>query len=123
MHIGRKFLTFLVAASVTMLPLAAMAAPAVKTMDMPISAVAPVSNDVPIVQDISDCCSHDMAPCDNANAGCTSMAACASTALNLFGLDFSSIVFPIDLADAKPVLVSQILTSQTGSPPFRPPRV
>jgi hypothetical protein len=108
----RIILAFLIALSVAMMPAAASASVTLKPAGM---------SDMSAMGD--DCCPPETSPCDKAMGGCTSMAACA---LKCFGFSdpSSSIVgFRSISASVHPQFESDSFRSQTGSPPFRPPRV
>jgi len=63
-------------------------------------------------------------PCDKAMGDCASMAACGPEVLQLRGkTSFSNIVFPSRAAKMPAPIASNPFASQTGSPPFRPPRI
>lgn len=121
MQFGRTLLTFLVAASVAMLPVVGgIAVPAAaKSMDMSASIAMPASGDV----FVSDCCPSDAVPCDKATGNCADMAACAFSNFSFSSGAVAALVFPIVGTQILPPLAHQPLRSQTSSPPFRPPRV
>lgn len=124
MQFGRTLLTLLVAASVAMLPVVGVAAPAAaKPMGMSASMAMPASGDVSVSEGMSDCCPPDVVPCDKATGNCADMAACASGFVSFSGVAVSDLVFPLTAAKVLPLLAHQTLRSHTSSPPFRPPRV
>lgn len=125
MQFGRTLLTFLVAASVAMLPVVGgVAAPAAaKSMDMSASMAMPVSVDMSVSEAMSDCCPPEAVPCDQGMSTCADMAACAFSVLSFSGSAVSALVFPPVGAQVPQPLAHQTLRSHTGSPPFRPPRV
>jgi hypothetical protein len=114
MSIGRTILALLIALSVAMLPAVAGAGISVKSADM---------NVMSAMEDMPDCCPHKANPCDRAMDGCTSMAACALKCFSFAGTSFSNIVFPSSSAKMPASIATNPFSSQTGSPPFRPPRV
>jgi hypothetical protein len=54
---------------------------------------------------------------------CSSMATCALKCFSFAGTLSSNIIFPLLLASLKPSFGINPFNSQTGSLPFRPPRV
>jgi hypothetical protein len=108
-RIARTILALLIAASVAMLPAAAGAGPKVKSTE---------TAEMSVSEPMDDCCPH---PCDKAVDDCLSMAACVC-----FGFataSFSQLVYPSAPASVMPAFASGVFHSQTGHPPFRPPRV
>ena len=74
---------------------------------------------------------HQHAPSDTSTADksqkpvhdCGSMIGCAFTCGSFTGVASSSIVYvPVEGAVLRPLRASETILSQTGSPPFRPPR-
>jgi hypothetical protein len=115
MHLGRAILVFLLALSVAVLPTAAGAATgaAAKSADM---------SNMSSSMDDMDCCPHKKLPSEKAIDGCcSSMATCPMNCFGIVGTS-SVIIFPSLLGDLAFSLSSNSLHSQTGSPPFRPPR-
>jgi hypothetical protein len=110
MSIGRTILALLIVLSVAMLPAVGGARIIVKSADM--SAMADM-----------DCCPHKANPCDKAMDDCASMATCALKCFSFAGTSFSNIVFPSSSAKLPASIAVNPFSSQTGSPPFRPPRV
>jgi len=109
----RAILVTVIALSVAMLPAVGGASMAMKSVDM-----APVS-----AADGMDCCPHKSIPSDKAVDDCCSMATCALKCFGFPGASFSEIVFPVFAASLNAFLGSNPSDAQTGSPPFRPPRV
>jgi hypothetical protein len=120
MRIGRTILTLLIAISVALLPAAGGAAVAVKSSDM---AAMTAARAMPASGDMAECCPHQTNPCGKAADNCASMAACALKWFNFCGTDFSALIFPPVGSALKPLLMSQNVPTQSGAPPFRPPRV
>jgi hypothetical protein len=115
MHLGRTILILLVALSVAMLPATGGAAVSVKSADM--------SGMSSSMDDMDGCCPHKKLPAEKTIGDCcSSMATCP---MNCFGFAGTSslIVFPLLLGSLPMFVASNPLRSQTGSPPFRPPRV
>jgi hypothetical protein len=110
MSIGRTILALLIVLSVAMLPAAVGARIIVKSADMS------------AMEDM-DCCPHKADPCDKAMDDCASMATCALKCFSFAGTSFSNIVFPSSSAKLPASIAVNPFSSQTGSPPFRPPRV
>ena len=110
---GRTVLALVIAFSVAILPAAGGAAIVMESAGMSVSEAMP------------DCCEHHGIPCDKlpkAKDGCCSMAACALMCFNFSASSFSDLIFPPVVTEALPMLATNCLTSQMGSPPFRPPR-
>jgi hypothetical protein len=111
MSIARTILVLLIALSVA-LPAAGGAGLASKSAD---------SIEMSAMEDM-DCCPHKANPCDRMGA-CTSMAACAPHCFT-FAVNGAPLPFVgLTLADKMPVLQDGNVPSQSGIPPFRPPRV
>jgi uncharacterized protein involved in copper resistance len=135
MRIGRTILALLIALSVAMLPAEAgagsrssgpadMSGSDMSATDMPysdMSATDMAAMDM-TAMDMSamegDCCPHKNNPCDN---DCT-MATCALKCFSFAGTAWSTIAFPSSFAKLAVPFGGGPLSSQTGSPPFRPPR-
>jgi hypothetical protein len=113
MGIGRTILALLVALSVAMLPAAGGAG---------ISSKSPEPADMSMTDDMSDCCPHKTNPCEKAMDDCATMATCALKCFSFAGTS-SMIVFPSTSARVTLSFAGNPFSSQTGSPPFRPPRV
>jgi hypothetical protein len=73
--------------------------------------------------DDMDCCPHKANPCEKAMEDCTAMATCALKCFSFAGTLSSAIVFPSTSTKMTASFAANPLSSQTGSPPFRPPRV
>jgi hypothetical protein len=122
MTLARTIFAFLIAFSVAMVPAAGAAAFKLKSQDageMSASEAAEMS----AAEAMDDCCPHAANPCDKAMADCGSMATCALKCFSFAGTSFSSIVFPSIAAKMAAPIAVHPFSSQTGSPPFRPPRV
>jgi hypothetical protein len=133
MRIGRTILAVLIALSVAMLPAAAGAgsrsSPPVDvssdmaTTDMPssdMSAADMAAMDMSAME--GDCCPHKANPCDKAD-DCRTMATCVLKCFSFVGTAWSTIAFPSSFATLAAPFADKSFPSQTGSPPFRPPRV
>jgi hypothetical protein len=120
MSIGRTTLALLIALSVAMLPAAAGVRVSVTSADM---------TEMSAMADMPDCCPHMADLCDKANTcdkvmgDCASMTTCALKCFSFAGTSFSNIVFPSSSAKMPASIAGNPFSSQTGSPPFRPPRV
>jgi hypothetical protein len=110
MNVARPILALLVALSVAILPMAGAAGANVKSPE-------PAS----VTEDMPDCCPPMVSPCEKAMDDCGAMATCALKCLSLAGT-LAAVVFPSASATLAISFTGNPLLSQTGSPPFRPPR-
>jgi hypothetical protein len=109
----RTILAILMALSVAMLPAAGAAGFKLKSQD---------ATEISASEPMHDCCPPRTNPCGKVMDDCGSMATCAVKCFN-YSSDVSSLlVYPFTLADMTPLFESIGFHSQTGSPPFRPPR-
>jgi hypothetical protein len=131
MHIGRTILTFLVAASVALLPTAgAFALPSDEpTVSDDVIASghdrcdhASMASEV-VVASAHDCCDHQSIPADQVMKECAASAGCTAKCFSVVALVFSSVAIPSPTGGTESHFASKPFYSQTGSPPFRPPRV
>jgi hypothetical protein len=108
----RATVAFLVAFSVAALPLAG-------------GRVAPDAIASPAISVTSahDCCDHDGMPGDDVMKDCQAAAGCAAKCFSVCGVFFSSAIIHPPLAGHEFPVATKNLRSQTGSAPFRPPRV
>jgi len=121
MRIGRTIIALLVALSVAMLPAASGAAAGSKSPaaeDMSASDMSPT--DMSAME--GDCCPNKANPCAQMD-DCGSMATCALKCFSFSSGSSSIIVFPSTFAKMATPFASNPFSSQTGTPPFRPPRV
>jgi len=113
MRVGRTIFAVVVAVSVAMLPIAGHAAPDLNAGDISVS------------QTPCDCCDARSSQCDmmqNAMLHCCATAACTGVCFGFPVSSFSNFYFsPISAKRSRPA-PSDALSSQMGSPPFRPPR-
>jgi hypothetical protein len=112
MSLARTILVALITLSVALLPAAGSAGLSLKSAD---------TIEMSAMEDM-DCCPHKASPCDRMD-GCASMATCA---LHCFTFAVSSAPLPfvsLTLANNMPALQGDNVPSQSGIPPFRPPRV
>jgi hypothetical protein len=110
MSIGRTILALLIALSVAFLPAAG---------GVGLSAKSSASADMAAMEDMHDCCPPKAIPCDD----CGTMASCALKCFSFVATASSIVVFPSISAAMTASLVDHSLSSQMGSPAFRPPRV
>jgi hypothetical protein len=108
---GRIILALLVALSVALLPAAGGAG--VKSSE-PAGMSA--------MEDMPDCCPQKADPCEKAMDNCGTMATCALKCFS-FASTSSIVVFPWTFATMTIPFAANPFASQTGSPPFRPPRI
>jgi hypothetical protein len=120
MRIGRTILALLIALSVALLPAAAGAGVSSKSPDQ---ADMSMTEDMSVTEDMHDCCPPKANPCDHAMDDCGSMATCVLKCFSVAGTSSSIIVFPTTFAKMIAPLERNPFSSQTGAPPFRPPRV
>lgn len=113
MRIGRTILTFLVALSLAMVPVAGAFA-------VPKDEVA-ASNEA--VSSSHDCCDGEGMPTGHVMKECQASAGCAAKCFNFYGVEFSGALLPSPIGGTKPLFASDPIYSRTTSPPFRPPRV
>ena len=112
MRLGRTIVALLVALTVAVLPLAGGPAAALDSVEF--SAVEPMHN----------CCDHG-SPCDETSKAvidCASMAACAVKCFSYAGTVLPNAVVVRLGSSLDPVRDSDLVASQIGNPPFRPPR-
>jgi hypothetical protein len=114
MKVARIILALTIAVSVAVFPAASGVGSVMKSAD--------TAADMAAMDDM-DCCPHKANPCDKAMDGCALMATCALTWLTLSDAASSLVIFPSRLAQLNPALGTNPFNPQTGSPPFRPPRV
>jgi hypothetical protein len=113
MDIGRTILAVLIALSVAILPAAGGAG---------VSGKSPEPADMSMTDDM-DCCPHKANPCEKAMDDCAAMATCVLKCFSFVGTLSSTIVFPSACAKMATFFANNSFSSQTSSPPFRPPRV
>jgi hypothetical protein len=113
MRIGRTILTFLVALSLAMAPVAGAFA-------MQKDAVT-ASNEV--VASAHECCDDEGMPAEHVMKECQASAGCTAKCFNFYAVIFSDVAMPPPIGGTESCFVSNPFYSQTSSPPFRPPRV
>jgi hypothetical protein len=109
MNNGRTILALLIALSVAMLPAAA-------------GAGVSATEDMSMTEDMHDCCPPKANPCDHAMDDCGSMATCVLKCFSFAGTSSEIIVFPATSVKMIAPFERNPFSSQTGAPPFRPPR-
>ena len=113
MRTGRIILTFLVAMSLALLPMAgAFAVPKDE-----------VTASDAVVASALDCCDDEGMPIDHMMKDCHAAAGCASKCFSVYGAMFSSPMIHPPVTGAEPSFTTKTFRSQEGNPPFRPPRV
>jgi hypothetical protein len=110
---ARTILALLIALSVAMLPAAGGAG---------VSSKSPEPAGMSVTEGMPDCCPPKADPCEKAMDDCAAMATCALKCFGFAGTS-SIIVFPSPFASMMIPLAANSFSSQTGSPPFRPPRI
>src|SRR6266436_1866143 len=113
MRIGRTILTFLVALSLAMAPVAG--AFVMQKDEVTASNV--------VVASAHDCCDDEGMPADHVMKDCQASAGCTTKCFNVYGELFSSAMIVPPNGGTEAPFVSKPFYSQTTSPPFRPPRV
>jgi len=113
MAIVRTILAMLIALSVAILPAASSAAFILKAQD---------ATEMSAADPMHDCCPPKVNPCDKTTDDCASMAACAMKCFGYSGSTSPLMYLPTH-ADTVTLFESGNFHSQTGSPPFRPPRL
>jgi len=114
MSLARTILAVLIAASVAMLPMGGGFGFKLKSQD---------ATEISAVEPMHDCCLSKAKPCSQAVDDCGSMATCAMKCFNYSSDVSSPLVLPFTVANVIPLFDSIGFHSQTGNPPFRPPRV
>jgi hypothetical protein len=119
MGVARAIVSILVALSVALLPVAggavAGSTQAVAAMASEMSADADTAMD--------DCCPNHAKPCDSGSDQCRSMATCAHQFLTIADVPFSQLKYSATRSRLVNLLADSDVSSQLGSPPFRPPRI
>ena len=124
MTLVRTILALLIAMSVAILPAAGAAPFKLKSQDATeMSASEPMYDEPMHDEPMHDCCPPAANPCDRAMDDCGTMATCALKCFSYSTGASSPLSFPLTLASVMPLFESSDFHSQTGSPPFRPPRV
>ena len=129
MRIGRTIVSFLVALSLTMLPLAgAFAGHSDESADSDAVIASAdehcdhesMGSEV-VVASSHDCCDHQSIPADHMMKECN--ASCAAKCFSVVAPLFSGVAIPPPTGGATSPFVSNSFHSQATSPPYRPPRV
>ena len=114
MRIGRTILTFLVALSLAMVPVASAFAVYKDVVTAPHEQAATSSH---------DCCDGDEMPADHGMNQCQAAAGCAAKCFSFYAVEFSTAALPLPNGGTKSRFANDPIHSRTLSPPFRPPRV
>jgi hypothetical protein len=109
---GRTILALLIALAVALLPAAGGAG---------VNVQSPAPADTSVMEGMPDCCPPTANLCEKAMDDCATMATCALKCFSFVGTS-STVVFPSTFATMTASFAAKPLSSQTGSPPFRPPR-
>jgi hypothetical protein len=123
MGVIRTILALAIALSVALLPAAKVGALTVKPNDMAtLAGSMSMSDDVAMADDMPDCCPRTN-PCDKGMGDCASMTGCFLKCFGFSGAPVAIVLFALRAGRVMPPLATEAVRSQTGSPPFRPPRV
>jgi hypothetical protein len=113
MRIRRTILTFLLALSLAMAPVAGAFA-------MQNDAVTASTE---VVASAHDCCDDEGMPADHAMKECQASAGCIAKCYNFYAVIFSDAAIRSPIGGTQSPFISKPFYSQAASPPFRPPRV
>jgi hypothetical protein len=116
MRIGRIILTFLVALSLSMAPLAGAFA---ISQDEP---AVPEASEV-VVASAHDCCDPADIPTGPMTNECQASAGCLAKCFSFYALEFSGAPLAAPIGGTKSYSPSAPIYARPTSPPFRPPRV
>lgn len=119
MKVGRIILALLIALSVAVLPAARL----VVAKSIAMSDMADMGHQDMAAMEDMDCCPHPVNPSDKATDKSACIAMCALSCFTFGAADVSAIIFPPHQAQLIWALATNPFDAQTGSPPFRPPRV
>jgi len=81
-----------------------------------------MAEDMSVTEHMHDCCPPKANPCDHAMDDCGSMATCVLKCFSFAGTSSEIIVFPATSVKMIAPFEHNPFSSQTGAPPFRPPR-
>src|SRR5262245_35652154 len=126
MHIGRTIVSFLVALSLTMLPMAgAFAVPSDESMasDAVIASADHRCDHELMVSEVvvassHDCCDHQSIPADHMMKECNAFASCTAKCFSVVALLFSGVAIPLPTGGTASPFVSNPIHSQTARPPY-----
>ena len=113
MAFARTILALVTALAVAVLPAAGGAA---------VNAKSYHATEMTAAKPMDDCCPQAANGCDKAAHECTSMATCALHCFSFMAGQSSPLVYPWSVGHIVPIFENVGLCTQTGSPPFRPPR-
>jgi hypothetical protein len=114
MGLARTILAIVIALSVAALPATAGCISVAKSAPQTVQSAMP------------DDCDHHGSPPAHGSKGmddCASMGLCAIKCFNYAGTVLPHVVLAPTRSAPQPVAASDLVVSQIGSPPFRPPRV
>jgi len=114
MGFARTILALVIALSVAALPAAAGCITVVKSAPQTLQSAMP-----------GDCVHHGSPPVHDSKAmdDCASMGLCAAKCFNYTGTVLPHVMLAPTGSALQPVATGDLVVSQIGSPPFRPPRV
>jgi hypothetical protein len=127
MRIARSILALFVAVALAMLPAAGHVSVAAASADPAMTDMSAMHHGVAMhhheasVDEVADCCPHKHDGSHNAVDDCATMAGCI-LCVGFLASAPAELVSPVLLTSATIPFASAPLHSQTGSPPFRPPR-
>jgi hypothetical protein len=114
MGLARTILAVVIALSIAALPAAAGCITVVKSAPQTLQSAMP-----------DDCDHHGSSPAHGSKTmdDCASMGLCAAKCFNYAGLTLPHVMLGPTGSALQPVANGDLVVSQIGSPPFRPPRV
>jgi hypothetical protein len=81
----------------------------------------PMASDV-VLASAHDCCDHGSMPADHLMKECQPSAGCIAKCFSVVALVFTGVAMSWPTGGTESHFVSNPFHSQTGSPPYRPPR-
>lgn len=124
MRLVRPIFVLVIAVSVALLPMAgvAMAANGLATQIIVGASESTISSDPG--SNIDQCCldSTKAHPCDQQKGQCP-IAYCAPQSVSIGFVSSFCFTPPLARSDRLPIPVDQVASHDSGSPPFRPPRI
>jgi hypothetical protein len=114
MGLARTILAVVIALSVAVLPAAAGCITVAKSAPQTMQSAMP-----------DDCDHHGSSPVHGSKAmdDCASMGLCPAKCFNYAGTALPHVIVALTGSALQPVAAGDLVVSQIGSPPFRPPRV
>lgn len=130
MQFVRTILAVAIAASLALLPVGAAATGFAGTAghDDAVTMQAASADDMSAAMAMDDCCPDAKAdpskanPCQS-NGGKCPLGFCVAPGIGLGEIAAAGFDFPLLAATMVPIPADQVVSLQSGSPPFRPPRV